>query len=47
MIGARDGDFAGFERLAQGVERMRLEFRNYVAVSPSQSKFRLPSKLKD
>jgi hypothetical protein len=34
MIGARDRDLAGFERLAQRVERLRLEFRNYVAVSP-------------
>jgi hypothetical protein len=34
MIGARDQDFAGLERLPQRVERLRREFRNYVAVSP-------------
>ena len=30
MIGARDRDFAGLERLAQRVERVRLEFRQLV-----------------
>jgi hypothetical protein len=30
MIGTRDGDFAGFERLTQRVERVRLEFGKLV-----------------
>jgi hypothetical protein len=30
MIGARNGDFARFERLAQRVERVRLKFRQAV-----------------
>ena len=30
VIGARDRDFAGFQRLAQRVERLRLEFRQFV-----------------
>ena len=30
VIGARDGDFAGLERLAQRIENLRLEFRKLV-----------------
>ncbi len=30
MIGARDRDFAGLQRLAQRVQRLRLEFRQFV-----------------
>ncbi len=30
MVGARDRDLAGLERLAQRVERLRLEFRQFV-----------------
>ncbi len=30
MIGARDRNFAGFERLAQRIERLRLKFRKFV-----------------
>jgi hypothetical protein len=33
MIGAGNGNFAGFKRLTERVECLRLEFRNYVAVS--------------
>jgi hypothetical protein len=35
MIGARNGHFTGLQRLAQRIERLRLELRNYVAVSPT------------
>ena len=34
VIGARDRNLAALQRLAQRVEHLRLEFRNYVAVSP-------------
>lgn len=33
MVGARDRHVAGFERLAQTVEHLRLEFRYYVATA--------------
>jgi hypothetical protein len=37
MIGAGDRNLAGLQRLAERVERLRLEFRNYVAVSPEET----------
>jgi hypothetical protein len=30
MVGARDRNLAGFERLAQRVEHLRLEFRQLI-----------------
>jgi hypothetical protein len=30
VIGARDGDFAGFERLTQTVQNLRMEFRKFI-----------------
>ena len=46
MIGARDRHLAGFQRLAQRIECLRLEFRNYVAVSPGFScSSRMPSRV--
>jgi hypothetical protein len=33
VVGARDGDLAGFQRLAQRIEHLRGELRNYVVDS--------------
>jgi hypothetical protein len=43
VIDARDGDVAGFQRLAQRVEHLAGEFRIYVAVTPSAKKTRPPT----
>jgi hypothetical protein len=45
MIGARDRNLAGLERLAQRIERARLELRNYVAVSARNKIARQPVEL--